>query len=313
MRELHREFEAARRALPLERALGGLHDVGLGGGAGGGVDSSMGSGVGEVEGGPSHTASVDTAGTITDADPAAAMGALRIQRGDEEKSASSTAAAAFERVLAYTCENEERAFAAAMKLLEAKLCRLNGEQDETIREAELELEQARLDKKTARRLPERLSVTPAIQLSLGPDGWLICARGGATMRASLGSLPIEATQFLVEACATFRVFASSQLPCTDEFEQLAACSRLLSLGVLCDADALRDRLQMQIRSAAPPPPHAPPLEPPGRDANQALGPRGLPPPPGHRGGGGGAKRRGNLHHGRGARGGADLEPGLPAP
>ena len=174
--------------------------------------------------------------------------------------------------MAYTESHADAAFDAAWSVLERKLTKLNGEQDEAIASAERDVagDAAEAAPQTAdssataaaaggggaaarieqprRRLPSRLAVVPGVVMSRSAEGQLVCQRGEATMRTRLGRLPFEPVDHLISLSrseARRRVgFRLAELPLLDPIEAVAFCSRLLQLGVLCDA--------------SPPPPAHPP-------------------------------------------------------
>ncbi len=242
--ELHRSSEAARCALPLDAALGGFPDQ---------DDESP-----AAAAAPEAAAAAETAATAAHASdaPAAAdavaatddsaTAAAAAVAGDHANNASAAAAqfAAFDELMAWTAARADEGFELAMTRLHVKLQGLNASQDRAIAAAEAAGEGARRAATTAGRrpgLPARLAVVPGLQLRRTEDGAILChdPQRDRSMRTRLGNVARAAVEELEARARRGQPFAPAELPDCDELERVAVCARLLGLGVLCDAEALR--------------------------------------------------------------------------
>ena len=259
--ELHRKSDAARRSLPLIGPIGGWKDVdpeSRASTSSGTVASTQAPSPGlKPAGQPAARADVEALaaplGTVslseTGSSPA---GPTASEATSAAKAAATEAAlAAFahlEEVTAYTAANADLGFDCAMRALEAKLTKLNHEQERSIERAEA-LTRAAVAAGAPRGLPRRLCTVPGVEVLCGSNGQLVCHRGNASLELRLPRQPIV---FLAEMASRQRAFAPSELPGADAFEQVAVCSHLLALGVLCDCDALvRSQLVAQGQDVGP--------------------------------------------------------------
>lgn len=248
--ELHRQRNEARLPLPLDPGFGGYAGcIGSGGGAGiaayGGGEGRWGGHCGAAagvnEGGVQEGDYREMSAGVVEAQAGMAQAALEaMELGATGAAAAAreaaTSARRVEELIASTAAEEELAFCLAMGLLREKLEALNGLQDAATDTCEREGLEA------ACRLPSLLQITPGIGMGVrdDPEGQggvqLVCTRSGGTLTASFPAQLADALLFLASSCRKGSgAFRPDALPGCDGYEQVALCSRLLAVNVLCDA------------------------------------------------------------------------------
>ena len=229
--ELHRRSDIARRALPLDRSLGGW------GAPGSAIFdptfeaarcTAAGAGSGSSSGVDTCPAAAATSADCGSADSTLTASAASYRNTLSAASHRNT----LSELMDWTASCPDDGFDAAISVLERKLERLNGAQDRAIAEAEADL--ARFSNAA---LPQELAAIPDIEMICLGGGVLECYDGerDATMRCRLGSIPQCALELITSRAERAQTFSPVELPSIDSIEQVAVCARLLKLGVLCNA------------------------------------------------------------------------------